>query len=138
MATKRQRRKTRGQVAEGRATTQGARSAAGVDLDDEAFKKGLRRAVQAMELRSRADLQRVAIKVQNEARKLCPVHTGRLRSSIVHVMGEDGKGPYAQVGTNVSYAPHVEFGTDTSPAQPYMRPALLLAAQWWREAARGH
>lgn len=95
------------------------------------WRKALRDAVAKIELRSTADLQRVAIAVQNEARQLCPVDTGRLRSSIQHVMGEDARGPYADVGTNVVYAPYVEYGTSRQAAQPYMRPALLLAAESW-------
>lgn len=31
------------------------------------------------------------------------------------------------VGTNIDYAPHVEFGTVRSDAQPFLRPALALA-----------
>lgn len=121
----------------GRARTGAARAAVGVDLDDEAFQRGLRDAVKRMELKSEADLQRLAIRVQNEARKLAPVDTGRLRSSIQHTMGRDSRGPYAEVGTNVHYARHVEFGTVHSPAQPYLRPAFLLAARWWAELSRG-
>jgi HK97 gp10 family phage protein len=43
--------------------------------------------------------------------------------------GQDAHGPYVEVGTNVSYAAYVEYGTAHSPAQPYMRPAMLLAAR---------
>lgn len=108
-----------------------------MDLDDRAFRAGLRKAVDGMVLRSRGDLSRLGLLVQNEARKLCPVDTGRLRSSIQHVPGEDSRGPYVDVGTNVEYGPHVEYGTATSAAQPFMRPALLLAPRQWSQMVRG-
>lgn len=115
----------------GRAKTAARREAAGVDLDDAAFRRALPGALAQIKLRSEGDLQRLGIIVQNEARKLAPVDTGRLRASIQHVMGRDGRGPYVDVGTNVEYAPHVEYGTQNSAAQPFMRPALLLAARQW-------
>ena len=33
----------------------------------------------------------------------------------------------AYIGTNVSYAPHVEYGTRYQKAQPYMRPGAVAA-----------
>lgn len=119
-------------MATSRSRTAAKRGAASVDLDDAAFVKGLRDAVQRIELRCAADLQRLGIKVQNEARRLAPVDTGRLRASIIAVDGTDSRGPFVKVGTNVAYAPFVEYGTSKSPAQPYMRPALLLAARAFR------
>ena len=116
---------------------EGARQVAGVDLDDAAFRAGLRKAAQGMELKSRRDLIRLGLMVQSEARKLCPVDTGRLRASIQAVEGEDARGPYVDVGTNVEYGPHVEYGTVHSPAQPYMRPALLLAPARWAQMSGG-
>ena len=45
--------------------------------------------------------------VENEAKERCPVDIGTLRSSITHEV-EDNQG---FVGTNLEYAPYVEFGT---------------------------
>jgi len=65
------------------------------------------------------------------AQELCPVDTGNLRGSITY--GIDGDSCY--IGTNVSYAPYVEFGTGQnsevggSPSivgqrpQPFLRPS---------------
>jgi HK97 gp10 family phage protein len=82
-------------------------------------------------LNSERDLLRLGYRVQSEARKLCPVDTGRLRASIDVKSGRDARGPYVEVGTNVDYGPFVEYGTSKSAAQPYMRPALLIAARSW-------
>lgn len=50
-----------------------------------------------------------ALNVQKGAKRRCPVDTGRLRSSIT-IQPYNG-GFTMQVGTNVKYAPSVEFGT---------------------------
>lgn len=70
------------------------------------------------------ELARRAIKVDAAAKRLCPVDTGRLRSSITWTLASDHKGLLAIIGTNVVYAPHVEFGTSRMRAQPFLRPAL--------------
>lgn len=47
--------------------------------------------------------------------------TGNLRSSITHVSDDRS----ATVGTNVEYAPYVEFGTSRGMKErPYIRPAV--------------
>lgn len=73
------------------------------------------------------DLARRAVKVERAAKQLCPVDTGRLRSSITWEIAEDARGLHAVIGTNVTYAPYVELGTSTTRAQPYLRPALAAA-----------
>lgn len=99
-------------------------------FDDRAFRAGLARAMRRIELSTEKDLARFGIRVQNEARQRCPVDTGRLRASIqTSGVQHDGRGAYIEVGTNVGYAGFVEFGTRYMRAQPYMRPALLAAAQ---------
>jgi len=65
-------------------------------------------------------VERIAFLIEGEAKKLCPVRTGRLRASIHTGKIEDG---VYYVGTNVHYAPYVEFGTRKMAAQPYLRPA---------------
>lgn len=76
--------------------------------------------------------------VEGDAKRLCPVDTGRLRSSITTERRFDGDKPVASVGSNVEYGPYVEFGTGQSgepsvshrvdwagqPPKPFMRPAM--------------
>lgn len=58
--------------------------------------------------------------VEGDAKLRAPVRTGNLRSSITgRVAGEQ-----AIIGTNVEYAPYMEYGTKVTKAQPYLRPAL--------------
>lgn len=73
------------------------------------------------------DLARRAVRVDAAAKRLCPVDTGRLRSSIGWRLTVDARGLAALIGTNVSYAPPVEFGTYRTRAQPFLRPALRAA-----------
>ena len=58
-------------------------------------------------------LEKACLLVENDAKKKVPVDTGNLRSSITHeVNGNEGI-----VGTNVEYAPYVEFGTGLFSSQ---------------------
>lgn len=63
----------------------------------------------------------MALEIEAEAKRLCPVRTGRLRASI-HT-GKIRDRVYF-VGSNVEYAPFVEFGTRKMTARPYLRPAV--------------
>lgn len=69
-------------------------------------------------------LARRAVQVERLAKILCPVDTGRLRSSIAWRFDRDARGLFAAIGTNVSYAAPVEFGTSRQRPQPFLRPAI--------------
>lgn len=73
------------------------------------------------------ELARRAVSVDRAAKGACPVDTGRLRSSINWRLASDSRGLLAIVGTNVEYAPFIEFGTRRMGAQPFLRPALGAA-----------
>lgn len=62
-----------------------------------------------------------ALAVEAEAKASAPVKTGNLRRSI-HTVPIDAT--HAQVGTDVEYAPFVEYGTRHAHAQPYLTPAV--------------
>lgn len=74
------------------------------------------------------ELMKRTLQAEGTAKRLCPVDTGRLRSSINHELERDAEGLVGKVGTNVEYGPHVEFGTVHTRAQPFLRPALYKAA----------
>ena len=64
----------------------------------------------------------VAEAVKEEAKTVCPVRTGYLRSKMFYRT----KGVMAwTVGNEASYAVYVEFGTRFMLAQPYLRPAAI-------------
>lgn len=54
------------------------------------------------------------------------VQTGRLRASITHRLERSPEGPVGLVGTNVEYAPHLEFGTSRMSPHPFLTPALEM------------
>ena len=70
----------------------------------------------------KAALRAGALVIANDAKARAPVRTGTLRRSIGI---EDGPGPYeVSIGTDLEYAPYVEFGTYKMAARPYLRPAF--------------
>lgn len=74
-----------------------------------------------------SDLARRAVRVERTAKRLAPVDTGRLRSSINWRLESDARGLVAVIGTDVDYAVHQEFGTVKMAAHPFLRPALEAA-----------
>lgn len=56
----------------------------------------------------------------SEITRMGAVDTGRLRGSISHAHDDEN----AYIGTNVEYAPYVEFGTYRMPARPFLRNAV--------------
>lgn len=53
-----------------------------------------------------------------------PVRTGALKNSLATSLDVRGDVIVGEVGTNLHYAAYIEFGTRTSPAQPYLTPAF--------------
>jgi HK97 gp10 family phage protein len=84
-------------------------------------------------------LTKRAISTVRHAKRLAPVDTGRLRSSITHEVGGDSEGIAARVGTNVEYAPHLEYGTSRMKARPFLRPALqaAISVAWANQTGSG-
>lgn len=75
-------------------------------------------------LEIRKALSESALIMQGNAQVRCPVDTGRLRDSIASSSSILTKGHpimQAEIGTNVEYAPYVEYGTKRMKAQPFMR-----------------
>ena len=97
-------------------------SAAGVRIEgvDEAIAR-----LHAYEVRTRAGVAeaqaKAAVDTTTLAKRLCPVDTGRLRSSIRPRL--DAANLDAEVFTDVFYAEYVEYGTVHMAAEPFLRPA---------------
>lgn len=69
-------------------------------------------------------LKERAQETQHLAKALAPVDTGELRDSIYILYGKHETGIWAEIGTDVFYAPFQEFGTVNHDAHPFLRPAL--------------
>lgn len=80
--------------------------------------------VQKVNTANKKVINKACLLVVRDAKKLCPVDTGRLRSSITHEV----EGTTGRVGSNVEYARAVEMGSEdpefNRAPQPYLRPAL--------------
>lgn len=66
-------------------------------------------------------LEEIGLTAENYAKKACPVDTGRLRSSITHLVDAGENAVF--IGTNVEYAPYVELGTVNMGPRPFLVPA---------------
>ena len=77
-------------------------------------------AMKGFDLAVQQALTESAILVEGKAVSKAPVDTSRLKQSITRIVDKTS----AYVGTNVEYAPYVEFGTRRQKAQPYLRLAL--------------
>jgi len=64
----------------------------------------------------REQVARSALQIEQNTKRETPVDTGRLRASYTILFRFDKMG--AEVGSNVEYAPYVEFGTGTSVEIP--------------------
>lgn len=68
-------------------------------------------------------MKQACVLVQDDAKKSCPVDTGRLQGSITYSVSSGESGAEGVIGTNVEYGPYVEAGTIYQRAQPFLRPA---------------
>jgi HK97 gp10 family phage protein len=70
-------------------------------------------------------IEKTAQRIERDAKRNALVDTDRLRSSITHKKVND----YLwRVGTNVGYAPHVEFGTSPHTIKPRSKQALAFVS----------
>ena len=58
--------------------------------------------------------------ILEDARRMAPVATGKLRDSI----RVEAEGDTVRVGSDLDYAAYVELGTSDTPAQPFLKPAV--------------
>lgn len=66
-------------------------------------------------------LKEAGMKIQADAKRNVLVDTGRLKNSITTEIWNGGY--TVTVGTNVKYAPFVEYGTKYWGGKPFLRPA---------------
>lgn len=75
--------------------------------------------------RLRPAMNKAVLLVESEAKNTVAVDTGALRLSInPSVEVESGTKVVGKVSTSLEYAPHVEYGTSKTRAQPFLFPAL--------------
>lgn len=86
----------------------------------------LQKAIQKLGAGALKGVEAACILVEGKAKQNLTTNrsvvTGRLRASITYKVNTANY--TGTVGTNVYYAPYVEFGTRRSRAKPYLAPAL--------------
>lgn len=91
-----------------------------------------RECIKAKDEAVRRALEMIGLQAEGYAKLLCPVDTGRLRNSITHAQEDEET---EVIGSAVEYAPYVEYGTQRSKAQPYMKPAVENHISEYRQIA---
>jgi len=72
-----------------------------------------------------AKMRQALLRIERDAKQIVPVDTGDLRASIESRVIRNAEGEVVGViGSNVKYAPFIEFGTSKMGAQPFLRPAV--------------
>lgn len=69
------------------------------------------------------------LEIESESKWNAPIDTGRLEESISTNAKGKGKKVEVEVGTDIEYAEHVEFGTFKQDAQPFLMPAFNKVAR---------
>ena len=64
-----------------------------------------------LEAKCEQAIKMIAMKIEADAKELCPVDTGRLRDSIDSVFSSSNGNWTAEIGTDVEYAYYIEYGT---------------------------
>lgn len=101
----------------------------------EAYGNRLEAAVGQISLEARQVTMRAAAQVVAHAKRIVPVDTGYLRSSIGFTKtGEAARSGAVIQGVEATapYAGFVEFGTSRMAAQPFLRPALAAVRKQFR------
>jgi len=88
--------------------------------------------------KQKAKLRRIiattSFEIQSDAKRSVPVDTGRLRNSL-RIKFDNG-GLTGTIGTNVFYAPFVEFGTKRQRSKPYLFPAFRKAERRYKRRVK--
>ena len=74
-------------------------------------------------------LEIIGLTAEKYAKLTVPVDTGNLKNRITHEVVDDA----VYIGSNVEYAPHVEYGTIHQKAQPFLRPAATEHPNTYRQ-----
>jgi HK97 gp10 family phage protein len=101
-------------------------------IDTNVFSKAKLLKIRLKEIQ-REILEATLILIVAEAKKLCPVDTGRLRASLTHELDEILGAMIGKAGTNVEYAAFVELGTKFMSAQPYLYPAFKKGIRYYKK-----
>lgn len=84
------------------------------------------------ERRKAMALEAIGARAETHAKALTPVDTGNLRNSMAHAVDGDA----AYVGSNVEYAPYVEYGIRRSKAHHMLKKAATEHGSEYKSIAK--
>ncbi len=85
-----------------------------------------------LDTKKRQALLAIGAAAEGHAKALTPVDTGRLRNSISHTADSDA----AYIGTNVEYAPYVEYGSVHNKAHHMIKKAATEHGDEYKAIAK--
>lgn len=93
------------------------------------IKDNSKEVLSAFEQQLKNGLEAIGLTAEGYAKDNTPIDTGRLRNSMSHAVEEDT----VYIGTNVEYAPYIEFGTGI-----YATEGIGRQDPWFFEDANGN
>lgn len=99
-----------------------------VRVDDRAFRASIERLIPQLEVKAANGMRTIRDEMADRARSLVPQETGELANSITTTEHKEARSQTFDVIVSAGHAAFIEFGTEHSPAQPYLRPAIAEAA----------
>lgn len=102
----------------------------GVRFDDSDYVGRLNRKLAKLKDVHESDVKAAGIEAVNQAKNFAAVDTGFMRNNLYWKEGRDERGYVLTIYCRASYWRFVEFGTRFMAAQPFVRPALVLAKQF--------
>lgn len=79
------------------------------------------------------EVEKSTINIESKTKDNTPVRTGILKGSYTHEIERNEYECIGEVGTNVKYAPMLEYGTSKQKAQPHLRPAYESEIKFFKE-----
>lgn len=95
-----------------------------ITFDSKAFEKRVDNIIANSDSIAEEVVKNLGTIAHKSARSNAPVDTGALKQSITLEVEGNGTNAIAEIGSGLEYAPHLEYGTTSQAAQPYLRPAL--------------
>lgn len=88
-------------------------------MSDVKYKNNSAAVLSSLESKKAAALEAIGLRAETHAKALTPVDTGNLRNSMAHAVSGDS----VYIGSNVEYAPFVEYGTRRNKAHHMLKKA---------------
>lgn len=101
-------------------------------MADVKFTDNSKAVLSALEAAKGQALEAIGMTAEAHAKAITPVDTGRLRNSISHAVSGDS----AYIGTNVEYAPYIEYGARGRKAHHMLKRAATEHGEEYKSIAK--